>query len=267
MSKVNNKMIYVCDDSITKTLGLDRAVLMEYRSKMIESPNIFPIFAIFKLDHTGPTDVKRLRIQTKEHLDFLIENLNKVIFVDFVTTRIEPTGELKEAVKFLINLGETKQNYRLRIPPESLRDSPFEKCVNFLHSKMPWASYWINIATIHPPGYRWHLDEIALEDESERSEWIENVTLNFPLRGHDTTYAEVENSQTKKIYSSASFRDKLFLFDPKENWHRIVVESGKRDVMEIRSYNVSLPNLLYVLKKCGPILEASSERNTRKKLI
>lgn len=77
MSKVNNKMIYVCDDSITKALGLDRSVLMEYRSKMIESPNIFPIFAIFKLDNTKPTDIKRLRIQTKEHLDFLVENLKK----------------------------------------------------------------------------------------------------------------------------------------------------------------------------------------------
>ena len=183
--------------------------------------------------------------------------------MDLVTTRTEPTGELKEAVKFLINLGETKYNYRLRIPPESIKGSPFEQCVNFLHHKMPWSSYWINIATIHPPGYRWHMDEIALESEKDRAEWIENVTFNYCLRGFETSYAEVENHETKKVYNSSKFRNNLFIFDPKVNYHRIVVESNKRDIMEIRSYNVTVENLLYAFKDSGSITQALPDRDSR----
>lgn len=256
-------MIYVCDDRISEVLGLDRNLLMEYRANMIVSPNIIPIFAIFQPDPDNPRHVIRLRLQTKESLKFLIANLDKVIFSDLVTTRTEPSGELKDAVKFLINLGETTYNYRLRIPPESLRGTPFEKCVNFLHNKMPWSSYWINIATIHSPGYRWHMDEIALESEKDRYEWIENATMNFCLRGHTTSYAEVENNQTKQVFNSSSFKDKLFIFDPKVNWHRIVVETGKRDIMEIRSYNVTVENLLYALGDVGLIMQASPDRNSR----
>jgi hypothetical protein len=256
-------MIYMCDDSITNALQIDRSLLMDYRAKMIQSPNIVPIFAIFRGPPENPNQTIRLRLQTKESLDFLVNNLDRVIFADLVTTRTEPSGELKEAVKFLINLGETTYNYRLRIPPESLKGTPFEPCVSFLHKKMPWSSYWINIATIHPPGYRWHLDEIALESEADRSEWIENVTFNFCLRGHTTSYAEVQNHETGKVYNSSKIRDKLFIFDPKVNWHRIVVESGKRDVMEIRSYNVTLDNLLYALKDSGTITKVEPDRDSR----
>lgn len=247
-------MLYICDDKINLFLDLDRSKADDLNNDILSNYFLLPSFVV--LQRNNAFIRKRL---TVENYNFIKKYMKYVKFVDVMPTN-ESTNynEICDNIKNLINDG--KINHRIRLSPKFLETTALGNTCKRLESLLPKSSFWVNISRFYYPGYRWHTDQVNLENDLEQDYLVEDSTLNICLGNYSNSYAELE---LDGILNSSNHRDKIIFFNPKKFVHRIVVEKDFRDVMEFRSFNVTTHDLYNALIPYGAILQAPKNRNER----
>jgi hypothetical protein len=156
---------------------------------------------------------------------------------------------------------DRKIDHRIRMSPEFLKTTVLNPTCEMLGSLLPKSDFWVNISRFRYPGYRWHTDQVNLESDSEQDDLVEDATINICLGDYLNSYAELETKDG--IHSSTNHRDRIIFFDPKKLTHRIVVEKDYRDVMEFRSFNVTVDDIHKTFSVHGTVNEAPKVRDER----
>lgn len=247
-------MLYICDDKISSYLNLDRHKANSLNINILTNYFLVPSFVVLKRNNAFIR--KRL---TVDNFKFIKKYIKYVIFLDVMPTKDKSeTTELSDIIKNLIS--HSKINHRIRMSPKFLETTNLKTPCKRLETLLPNSNFWVNISRFYYPGYRWHTDQVNLENDFEQEHLVEDSTFNMCLGDYSNSYAEVESDG---VSNSSNFRDKIIFFNPKKYLHRIVVEKGFRDVMEFRSFNVTVDDLYNSLAPYGSIIQAPKVRNDR----
>jgi len=248
-------MLYICDQEIINNLKLERTNIDRLNQDILDNYYLQPSFAILKRNSV----YIRKRISV-ENLDFIKKYIKYLAFVDVLPNKVTGDYEgVSNEIKKLIS--ESAIDHRIRMSPEFLQTTVLRPTCEMLKSMLPNSEFWVNISRFRYPGYRWHTDQVNLEDDSEQDDLVEDATINICLGEYYNSYAELET--TAGIHSSTNHRDKVIFFDPKRLTHRIVVEKDYRDVMEFRSFNVTVDDIYKKFSTFGTVNEAPKVRDER----
>lgn len=247
-------MLHLCSDSVFDNLKLNRTNLDLFHNEIIVKAQYIPSYIVVKKMNR----YLRYRLDNVKHIEFFLKNYANVVHIDLIIGRGSSSSEIVNAVKFVLN---NQATYRLRLPPDYLLASPLNTAINFLHTSIPWSSFWANISVFRYPGYQWHVDQVNTVNQEEESQWIEDITINFALNEYENSYAELDADN--KIYSSRDHRSSIIFFNPKKYWHRIVIEKGQRTVLELRSFGVTTDHVSAAMNKIGGWFYIPKDRNER----